>query len=63
LAAAPVVCCFLWCRPRFGITGALLAGLAVAIVAEPVYFGARTLSETVAGHLLIVACGYWNWAI
>ena len=35
--------------------GALLAGLAVAIAAEPVYFGARTLSETVAGHLLIVA--------
>jgi hypothetical protein len=29
LAAAPVVCCFLWCRPLFGITGALLAGLAV----------------------------------
>ena len=63
LAAAPVVCCFLWCRPLFGITGALLAGLAVAVAAEPVYFGARTLSETVAGHLLIVACGYWNWAI
>jgi GPI mannosyltransferase 3 len=55
LAAAPVVCCFLWCRPLFGVTGALLAGLAVAVAAEPVYFGARTLSETVAGHLLIVA--------
>jgi phosphatidylinositol glycan class B len=55
LAAAPVVCCFLWCRPLFGVTGALLAGLAVAIAAEPVYFGARTLSETVAGHLLVVA--------
>jgi hypothetical protein len=59
LAAAPVVCCFLWCRPLFGVTGALLAGLAVAIAAEPVYFGARTLSETVAGHLLIVAI----WAL
>jgi phosphatidylinositol glycan class B len=55
LAATPVVCCFLWCRPLFGVTGALLAGLAVAIAAEPVYFGARTLSETVAGHLLVVA--------
>ncbi len=55
LAAAPVVCCFLWCRPLFGVQGALLAGLAVAIAAEPVYFGARTLSETVAGHLLVVA--------
>jgi hypothetical protein len=55
LAAAPVVCCFLWCRRLFGVGGALLAGLAVTIAAEPVYFGARTLSETVAGHLLIVA--------
>ncbi len=55
LAAAPVVCCFLWCRPLFGVTGALLAGFAVAIAAEPVYFGARTLSETVAGHLLVAA--------
>src|SRR5438270_5776333 len=55
LAATPVVCCFLWCRPLFGVTGALLAGLAVAIAAEPVYFGARALSETVAGHLLVVA--------
>ena len=59
LAAAPVVCCFLWCRPLFGVTGALLAGLAVAVAAEPVYFGARTLSETVAGHLLVVAI----WAL
>jgi len=54
LGAAPVVCCFLWCRPLFGATGALLAGLAVAAAAEPVYFGARTLYETVAGHLLIL---------
>jgi GPI mannosyltransferase 3 len=59
LAAAPVVCCFLWCRPLVGLSGALLAGLAVAVAAEPVYFGARTLSETVAGHLLIVAL----WAL
>jgi hypothetical protein len=55
LAAAPVVCCFLWCRPLFGVAGALLAGLAVAVAAEPVYFGARTLSETVAAHLLVLA--------
>jgi hypothetical protein len=55
LAAAPVVCCFLWCRSLIGLSGALLAGLAVAVAAEPVYFGARTLSETVAGHLLVVA--------
>src|SRR5438105_1315273 len=54
LAAGPVVCCFLWCRPLFGLSGALLAALTVALAAEPVYFGARTLSETVAGHLLVV---------
>jgi GPI mannosyltransferase 3 len=54
-AAAPVVCCYLWCRPLFGATGALLAGTAVAIAPELVYFGARTLSEVVAGHLLVVA--------
>jgi GPI mannosyltransferase 3 len=55
LAAAPVVCCFLWCRPVVGVAGALLAAFAVAVAAEPVYFGARTLAETVAGNLLVVA--------
>jgi hypothetical protein len=55
LAAAPVVCCFLWCRPLFGAGSALLAGIVVAVAPELVYFGARTLSDTVAGHLLIVA--------
>jgi phosphatidylinositol glycan class B len=55
LAAAPVVCCFLWCRALFGVTGALLAGFAVAVAAESVYFGARTLTETIAAHLLVVA--------
>jgi hypothetical protein len=55
LAAAPVVCCYLWCRPLFGVTGALLAGASVAVAPELVYFGARTLSEVVAGHLLVVA--------
>jgi len=55
LAAAPVICCFLWCRPLFGATGALLAGSVVAVAPELVYFGARTLSEVVAGHLLVVA--------
>lgn len=54
LGAAPVVCCFLWCRRLFGVPGALLAGMAVAVAPELVYFGARTLSEVVAGHLLII---------
>lgn len=55
LAAAPVVCCFLWCRPAFGLRGALLGGMVVAVAPELVYFGARTLSEVVAAHLLVIA--------
>ena len=55
LAAVPVACTFLWCRPLFGGGTALLAALASAVAAEPVYFGARTLSETVAAHLLVLA--------
>jgi GPI mannosyltransferase 3 len=55
LGAAPVVCCFLWCRRRFGLTAAFVAGMAVATAPELVYFSARTLSEVVAGHLLVVA--------
>jgi hypothetical protein len=54
LAAAPVMCGFLWSRRLFGLSGALVAGTAVAVAPELVYFGARTLSEVVAGHLLIV---------
>ena len=55
LAAAPVVCGFLWCRRLFGSLGALLAATAIAVAPELVYFGARTLSEVVAGHVLVVA--------
>ena len=55
LAVAPVVCSFLWCRPLFGALGSLLAAAAIAVSPELVYFGARTLSEVVAGHVLIVA--------
>jgi hypothetical protein len=55
LAVAPVVCSYLWCRPLFGAPGALLAGAVVAVAAELVYFGARTLSEVIAGHLLVIA--------
>jgi GPI mannosyltransferase 3 len=55
LATAPVVCCFLWCRRVFRVPAALLAAMAVAVAPEAVYFGARTLSEVVAGHLLIIA--------
>jgi GPI mannosyltransferase 3 len=55
LAAVPVVCCFLWGRRFFGLPGGLIAGTVVAVAPELVYFGARSLSETVAGHLLVAA--------
>jgi hypothetical protein len=55
LATAPVVCSFLWGRRLFGPLGGWIAGAVVALAPEAVYFGARTLCETVAAHLLIVA--------
>lgn len=55
LAAIPVICCFLWGGRFFGIWGGFTAGAAVAVAPELVYFGARTLSEVVAGHLLVAA--------
>ena len=53
ISAAPVVCCFLWCRRLFGLSGAFVAGAVVAVAPELLYFGARTLSEVLAGHVLI----------
>src|SRR5580658_184739 len=38
LAAAPAVCCFLWCRRWFGPTAGLVSGIAVAVAPELVYF-------------------------
>lgn len=55
LACAPVVCCFLWCRRAFGSAAAFVAAFAVAVAPELVYFGARTLNEVVAAHLLVIA--------
>src|SRR5882762_4788892 len=56
LASAPVLCCFLWCRRWHGLAAAFVGAAAVAIAPELVYFGARTLTEVVAAHLLIIAC-------
>jgi len=55
LGAAPVVCCFLWCRERLGLLAAVVGGAVVATMPDLVYFGARTLAEVVAGNLLVVA--------
>src|SRR4051812_268513 len=56
LASAPVICCFLWCRRWYGSTVALVGAAAVALAPEAVYFGARTLSEVVAAHILVIGC-------
>jgi GPI mannosyltransferase 3 len=55
LATTPVICCFLWGHRLFGVSGGWIAGAAVAVAPELVYLGARTLSEVVAGHLLVAA--------
>ena len=56
LASAPILCCFLWCRGWFGLPAALVGAAAVAIAPELVYFGARTLNEVVAAHILVIGC-------
>jgi GPI mannosyltransferase 3 len=54
LGSASVCCCFLWARRLFGLLGAFTAAAVVAVAPELVYFGARTLSEVVAAHVLVV---------
>jgi len=54
LAAAPMVCAFLWCRRQLGDWPAVLAALVAGTAPELIYFGDRTLAEVVAGHVLIV---------
>jgi GPI mannosyltransferase 3 len=60
LGTAPVLCSFLWARRFYGVAGGFVAGAAVAVAPELVYFGARTLSEVVAGNLLVVAFYLWE---
>jgi hypothetical protein len=55
LGSVPVACSFLWCRRLFGLPGAIIGGTVVAVAPELVYFGARTLTEVVAAHVLVLA--------
>jgi hypothetical protein len=55
LAASSALCAFLWCRRMFGLSGAIVGALVVATAPDLVFLGARTLSEVVAGHLLVIA--------
>jgi GPI mannosyltransferase 3 len=55
-ASAPAVCCFLWARRWYSLPAAFTGAALVAIAPELVYFGARVFTETVAAHLLVIAC-------
>jgi hypothetical protein len=55
LGAGSALCAFLWGRRFFGTAGGIIAGTLTAVWIDAVYFGPRTLSDTVAAHLLVIA--------
>lgn len=55
LSATSAICCFLWCRRFFGISGAIVGAAVVAVTPDLVYLGARSLTEVVAAHILVLA--------
>jgi GPI mannosyltransferase 3 len=54
LGAASALCAFLWGRRFFGTAGGVIAGIFAAIWIDAVYFGPRTLSDSVAAHVLVI---------
>ncbi|HEY1257831.1 MAG TPA: hypothetical protein VGF34_01180 [Stellaceae bacterium] len=54
LGAGTALCAFFWGKRFFGISGALIAGVFTAVWIDNVYFGPRTLSDSVAAHLLVL---------
>jgi phosphatidylinositol glycan class B len=54
LAAAPMICAYLWARRMGAPSTAWLAALVVGTAPELVYFGDRTLAEVVAGHVMVL---------
>ncbi len=52
--AGTALCAFLWGRRIFGTSGAVIAGAFTAIWIDNIYFGPRTLSDSVAAHLLVI---------
>ncbi|MGH6968276.1 MAG: hypothetical protein ACREEN_04135, partial [Stellaceae bacterium] len=54
LGAGSALCAFLWGRRLYGLWGGIIAGALTACWIDAVYFGPRTLSETVAAHLLVI---------
>ena len=55
LSLLPVIFTFRWCRAAFGVWPALAGAAVVGLAPELVYFGARTLAEVVAAHILVAA--------
>ncbi|HEU0156813.1 MAG TPA: hypothetical protein VFQ82_12135 [Stellaceae bacterium] len=53
LGAGSALCAFFWGRRFFGLPGALIAGIFTAVWIDNAYFAARTLSDSVAAHLLV----------
>jgi phosphatidylinositol glycan class B len=53
LSLVPVAGSFLWCRRAFGLWPAMAAASVAGLAPEMIYFGARTLAETTAAHVLI----------
>lgn len=54
LGAACALCAFLWGKRFFGVAGGVIAGIFVAVWIDAVYFGPRTLSDSVAAHVLVI---------
>jgi hypothetical protein len=55
LSLVPAIGTWLWCRRGFGAWPAFAGASVAALAPELVYFGARTLAEVVAAHILIAA--------
>lgn len=51
----PIVCGFLWGRLAFGLAGGIVVGVVNATWAELIYFAPHTLTEVVAGDVLVLA--------
>ena len=54
LGATSALCAFLWGKRFFGTAGGVIAGIFVAVWIDAVYFGPRTLSDSVAAHVLVI---------
>ena len=54
LGAVAALCAFWWGKRFFGIAGGLIVGTVTALWIDAVYFGPRTLSDSVAAHVLVI---------